>query len=103
MFESFVLMESDKGRRALVDYYERYIAIAKKRGHGFVLESPTWRANPDWAAKVGYDRARLAGINRAALDLMMELREAHETPRNAHRHQWLCRSRAATATIPARS
>ena len=79
MFESFVLMDSEKGRAALVDYYERYIAIAKQRGRGFVLESPTWRANPDWAAKVGYDRSRLAGINRAALDLMLELRETHET------------------------
>ena len=73
-------MDSEKGRRALVDYYERYIAIAKERGYGFVLESPTWRANPDWAAKIGYDRARLADINRASLQLMLELREAHETP-----------------------
>ena len=79
MFESFVLMDSEKGRGALIDYYERYIAIAKKRGRGFVLESPTWRANPDWAAKVGYDRARLAEVNRAALDLMMGLRDVHET------------------------
>src|SRR5690242_14567439 len=79
MFESFVLMDSEKGRAALVDYYERYIAIAKQRGRGFVLESPTWRANPDWAAKVGYDPARLADVNRAALDLMLFLRDAHET------------------------
>jgi S-methylmethionine-dependent homocysteine/selenocysteine methylase len=80
MFESFVLMENEKGRGALVDYYERYIAIAKERCRGFVLESPTWRANPDWAAKVGYDRTRLADVNRAALHLMLSLRETHETP-----------------------
>jgi S-methylmethionine-dependent homocysteine/selenocysteine methylase len=79
MFESFVLMESEKGRGALVAYYERYIAIAKERGRGFVLESPTWRANPDWAAKIGYDRARLADVNRAALNLMLSLRDIHET------------------------
>jgi S-methylmethionine-dependent homocysteine/selenocysteine methylase len=80
MFESFVLMDSEKGRRALADYYERYIAIANERGRGFVLESPTWRANPDWAARIGYDRARLSDINRTSLQLMLELREANETP-----------------------
>ena len=27
-------------------------------GLGFILETPTWRANPDWAAKLGYARGR---------------------------------------------
>ena len=48
---------------------------------GFVLESPTWRANPDWAAKIGYAQQALANINRAAIDLMREVRQAYETER----------------------
>ena len=56
-FASFDLMKNDEGIAQVRRYYERFIAMARKRGLGFVLESPTWRANPDWAAKLGYDKA----------------------------------------------
>jgi S-methylmethionine-dependent homocysteine/selenocysteine methylase len=78
--EAFVLLGSEKGRKAILDYFDRYLPEAVKHGVGFVLESPTWRANPDWAAKAGYGRARLAELNRAAIDLMRELRAKYETP-----------------------
>jgi S-methylmethionine-dependent homocysteine/selenocysteine methylase len=48
---------------------------------GFILESPTWRANPDWGAKLGYDRNRLAAANRVALDMMHAIRAAQTTGR----------------------
>ena len=35
-------------------YFEPYAAIAREHGVGLVLESPTWRANPDWARQIGY-------------------------------------------------
>ena len=79
--EAFMLLESEKGRKAIRDYFDRYLPEAVKRGVGFVLESPTWRANPDWAAKAGYDRDRLAELNRAAIDLMREVRAKYESPR----------------------
>jgi S-methylmethionine-dependent homocysteine/selenocysteine methylase len=79
LFESFVLLESERGRAALTSYYDRYIALALAQRRGFVLESPTWRANPDWGAKAGYDRERLAAINRAAIALMHEIRDRYET------------------------
>src|SRR6185436_13761989 len=53
--------------------------MARKRGLGFVLESPTWRANSDWAAKLGYDRKALAQINRRTIAVMAQLRDSHET------------------------
>jgi S-methylmethionine-dependent homocysteine/selenocysteine methylase len=77
--EAFVLLESEKGRKAIRDYYDRYLPMAAEHGVGFVLETPTWRANPDWAAKVGYGRERLAEVNRAAVDLMCEIRARYET------------------------
>ena len=46
-----------------------------------MLEGATWRANPDWAEKLGYSRAELAVANRAAVDLMVALRDAHESER----------------------
>jgi homocysteine S-methyltransferase len=45
---------------------------------GMVLESPTWRANPDWAAKLGYGPKDLADANRRAIGLMLEIRKAYE-------------------------
>lgn len=81
IFQAFTLLESERGRVALRAYFDRYVPLAVKRGMGFVLESPTWRANPDWAAKIGYGREALANINRAAIDLMREVRQAYETER----------------------
>ena len=81
MAEAFVLMESEKGRDALRAYFDRYLPMAVEHGVGFVLESPTWRANPDWAAKAGYGRERLAELNRAGVDLMREVRAKYETAR----------------------
>ena len=54
-FASFDLFKNKTGIAQLRAYYECYIEMAKKAGVGFVLEGATWRANPDWAAKLGYD------------------------------------------------
>src|SRR5262245_52211085 len=80
LFASFDLLKSERGTAVIRDYYERYIAIAKLNGTGFVLEGATWRASPDWAEKLGYSRAQLAEANRAAVKLMVELRDKHESP-----------------------
>ena len=47
-FAAFDLLKDEDGRAALDRYFSRHAAIARARGVGFVLESPTWRANPDW-------------------------------------------------------
>ena len=43
-----------RGRRSCGGYYVPYLELAKRNGGGFVLESPTWRASPRWAAEIGY-------------------------------------------------
>jgi homocysteine S-methyltransferase len=58
-FAAFVLLDTDRGRKALGDYFDRYVPMAIEARAGFILESPTWRANPDWGAKVGYGRQAL--------------------------------------------
>ena len=45
MAEAFILLESERGRSALRAYFDRYVPLAVDRGVGFILESPTWRAN----------------------------------------------------------
>jgi S-methylmethionine-dependent homocysteine/selenocysteine methylase len=79
-FASFDLMKSKTGIAKLRAYYARYITMAKENGLGFVLEAHTWRANRDWAAKLGYSREQLAGANRACIALLADLRRQYEAP-----------------------
>ena len=76
-FASFPLVEDDRGRGLLRDYYDGYAAVARRAGAGLTLESPTWRANPDWGARVGYDAAALDRVNRAAIGFLDQLRESY--------------------------
>lgn len=69
-FAAFPLVERQSTAQVLLDYYAEYAAIAVRAGAGLVLETPTWRANPDWAALLGYDSARLARANTAAVELV---------------------------------
>ena len=77
-FAAFPLLESDEGVAALRRYYEPYLELARDRHAGFVLEAPTWRANRDWGARLGYSPDALAAVNRKAIALMEELRHEHE-------------------------
>jgi S-methylmethionine-dependent homocysteine/selenocysteine methylase len=79
LFEAFVLLDRERGRKALRSYYDRYVSMAIAAGAGFILESPTWRANPDWGAKVGYSKEALARNNRAAIEFLLALRDRYET------------------------
>jgi S-methylmethionine-dependent homocysteine/selenocysteine methylase len=74
-FAAFVLLDDEEGLDQLRRYYEPYLALAREHGAGFVLESPTWRANPDWAARIGVSAEKLDALNRRAIALMEELRE----------------------------
>ena len=76
-FAAFDLLKDDAGTEALRAYFDRYAALAGKYATGLVLESPTWRANPRWAAEIGYDDARLDELNRRAIGLMEEVRAAN--------------------------
>lgn len=76
-FAAFDLLRTAQGRAALETYYERYIPIAREHGRGFVLESPTWRANADWGERLGYSKHGLARANAEAIDMMRRLRERH--------------------------
>jgi homocysteine S-methyltransferase len=76
-FAAFLLLEDEDGTAALRAYYEPYLALARERGLGFVLESPTWRAGSRWAAALGQSEADLDRLNRRAIALMEEVREEH--------------------------
>lgn len=77
-FAAFDLLKDEHGTERLRRYYAPYVALARERGLGFVLESPTWRANPRWAEAIGYDREQLDRFNRGAIALLEEIRDEHD-------------------------
>ena len=62
-------------------YFDRYVPLARQAGAGLLLESPTWRANPDWTAKLGLTDADTERINRDAIEFLEVVRRDHETDR----------------------
>lgn len=74
-FAAFDLLKDDAGTTSLRDYYRPYLALARERALGFVLESPTWRANPRWAKAIGYDLDELDTFNRRAIALLEQVRD----------------------------
>lgn len=73
-FASFPLLESKQGRQDLLEYYEHYIAIARKHNTGLILEAPTWRASTAWGTKLGYDAIALDRINHKAIQFLDAVR-----------------------------
>jgi S-methylmethionine-dependent homocysteine/selenocysteine methylase len=73
-FASFILLEDPTGVDVLRAYYKSYLEIAAQHGVGIVLDTPTWRANPDWGDRLGYSAAELADVDRRGVALLEELR-----------------------------
>lgn len=66
-FAAFPLLETAEGQAALRRYYEGYLRIARRLETGMVLDTPTWRANPDWGERLGYDRPSLTQVNERSV------------------------------------
>ena len=78
-FAAFTLLTDPTGREALTRYFDAYATIASRDRIGIVLETPTWRANPDWGVRQGYSIEELEAVNRDAVDLLLDTRRRHET------------------------
>lgn len=76
-FASFDLLSTNWGRETLREYFLQYLALADKFDSGFILETPTWRANAEWGAKLGYDPAALWAVNRNAVEFLQSIRADH--------------------------
>ncbi|MBG6166266.1 homocysteine S-methyltransferase [Labrenzia sp. EL_195] len=78
-FSAAVLLDSDQGRRDLVEYYERFVEIARQSGRGFILDAPTWRAGVAWAGPLGKPVSEVLQTNERAVGFVSEIRMRHET------------------------
>jgi homocysteine S-methyltransferase len=78
-FAAFHLLTTPAGEAALRKYFRTYADLAKRFGAGLVLESATWRSNPDWGARLGYSPEALADANSRAIQLLRDVREEYES------------------------
>jgi homocysteine S-methyltransferase len=76
-FAAFPLVTRDSGRDILRRYFRPYLDTAAAHRTGFVLDTPTWRANPDWGEVLGYSRSDLMRINRDSATFAHELKSAY--------------------------
>jgi S-methylmethionine-dependent homocysteine/selenocysteine methylase len=80
-FASFVLLDDELGVQALTNYYLQYVQIAREQDVGIILDTPTWRANPDWGSRLGYLPDALLDIDRRGVALLEALRpDADDKP-----------------------
>ena len=73
-FAFYPMLETDEGRAAMRAYFAELFETARKIDAGFILDTNTWRANPDWALLLGHDLVALAEINRSAVKFANALR-----------------------------
>lgn len=77
-FAAFYLLKDERGSQALRNYFRGYASLAKDYGVGFILESATWRANPDWTKKLGYSDDEFVEVNRQAIEMLADIRREFE-------------------------
>ncbi|HTR75595.1 MAG TPA: homocysteine S-methyltransferase family protein [Solirubrobacterales bacterium] len=77
-FASFRLLDDERGRTALRDYYEAFVDLAAMHGVGFTLDTPTWRASHNWGERLGRSDAEIGELNREAVEFAMRLREERD-------------------------
>ena len=72
-FSAFPLNDSAVGREVIRSYYRDYLPVAKAAGRSFLFATDSWRASPDWADRLGYDRALLKQNNATSVALCVEV------------------------------
>jgi S-methylmethionine-dependent homocysteine/selenocysteine methylase len=79
-FAAFPLLKTEEGKELLFSFEEDCLLLAKKfKLPGFVTWTRTWRANPDWAAKINIGGKELDEYNRVAVKQGIKLRKKYET------------------------
>ena len=73
-FAAYPLLETSDGRATLRRYLDPFLRCAREANVGFVIETPTWRANADWGKLLGHNAAALDRLNRVAIREAVEAR-----------------------------
>lgn len=73
-FASYPLLKTTEGQELLKGYMKDLIALGKETSAGVILESPTWVANRDRGAALGYGFDELKKLNQDAIAMMAAVR-----------------------------
>ena len=72
-FAAFPLLDDEPGRAELRTYWAPYLELARSANAPFLVDTVTWRANPDWGTRLGYDATALRDVNTEAVQFAREL------------------------------
>ncbi|UJR34873.1 hypothetical protein I4U23_027651 [Adineta vaga] len=76
-FAAFILLKDETKCEWVRNYLRTYMNLARKYNTGFILQSVTWRANPDWMKKLGYSDQDVIDINRQAIEMLEDIRNEY--------------------------
>ena len=74
-FAAYPLAASATGRALLTEYLQHFAVIASSLGAAPVLDTATWRANPDWAAVLGHDLGTLGSLIDECVGVVADVRD----------------------------
>lgn len=79
-FAAFTMLHTESRRKRLLRYFDDYALNAQAHGAGFIVDTVTWRANPDWGTRQGLSPEELDQVNRDAASLAGEVRRRYQSP-----------------------
>ncbi len=75
----FSLYTNDKANRRTTEYSEAYLSVATKYGSSFyLLRADTWRANLDWAKKLGMSKEEMVDLSRTVVRLHTKIKKENQ-------------------------
>ncbi|CAF1576419.1 unnamed protein product, partial [Adineta steineri] len=78
-FASCYALIKDTDREWMKNHIAKFVKVGQKYNVGVILETPTWRANPDWINKIDFSGEDVISINRKAVDLINDIRNEYQT------------------------
>ena len=78
-FASFPTLKTDHGREYFKNFNRPFVDLAREYHVGILIDSPTWRCNPDWIEKLNYSHDDLIDFNKISIDLLEQVRNEYST------------------------
>ena len=74
-FAAHTLLPNPVTRAELVEYFRRYLDLARQKKVGFILDSQTWKAHLHWADALGAREDDLQQANRDSIAFIAAIRD----------------------------
>lgn len=74
-FAAHTLLPIPADREKMAAYFRGYLRLAQELGTGYILDAPTWKTHPHWAADLGEDEAAQRRVNHEAIAFVAGLRD----------------------------